>query len=206
MADADPLPARLGRAERREVLLDAAAALVGEGAVEALSMEAVAERAGVSRPLVYKHFANRDELLGAVYRREAADLHDRLTAEVAAAGTLEGMFQALVHGALRAAAEQGGLFASLRAAGAWSPGVGREQRARDRATAQAFAHRATRELGIPEDTATASVALLLTMIDPVLVRWRADPTPAHAKLLEETFMTIVAASLAAMAAPPPPPA
>lgn len=201
MAEPVPLAARLGRAERRELLLDAAVALVAGGGVDALSMEAVAERAGVSRPLVYKHFANRDELLGAVYRREAADLHDRLTADVVAAGTLEGMFRALVHGALRAAAEQGGLFTSLRAAGAWSPEVRREQRARDRITAHAFARRAARELAIPEDTAATGIPLLLTLIDPVLVRWRADPTPGHAALLENTFMTIVSSSLAAMARP-----
>ncbi len=34
-------------------------------------MEAVAERAGVSRPLVYKHFANRGELLASLYQRES---------------------------------------------------------------------------------------------------------------------------------------
>ncbi|HET9560157.1 MAG TPA: helix-turn-helix domain-containing protein, partial [Actinomycetota bacterium] len=61
---------RVGRAERRELLLDAAAALVRAGDAGSVSMEAVAEEAGVSRPLVYKHFANRDELLGELYRRE----------------------------------------------------------------------------------------------------------------------------------------
>jgi AcrR family transcriptional regulator len=194
-----PLAPRVGRAERRELLLDAAAALVADGAIDTLSMEAVAERAGVSRPLVYKHFANRDELLGAVYRREAAALHDQLTAEVAAADDLEDMFRALVHGALRAAADKRGLFASLRAAGAWSPEVRREQRGRDRTTARAFTRRAVRELGVPEDVATTGIALLLTLVDPVLVRWRAAPTPDHAALLEDTYMTIVSSSLAAMA-------
>src|SRR5262249_19750467 len=60
---------RLTRRERRDALLDAAVEIVTSGDVAAVSMEAVAERAGVSRPLVYKHFANRSELLAAVYRR-----------------------------------------------------------------------------------------------------------------------------------------
>ena len=111
---------RVGRAERRELLLDAAAALVRAGDAESVSMEAVAEQAGVSRPLVYKHFANRDELLGELYRRAAAQLHDQLTADVLAAGSLEDGFRALVHGALAAAGAQGRLFAALRSAGAWS--------------------------------------------------------------------------------------
>jgi AcrR family transcriptional regulator len=45
--------------------------LILSGGVEAVSMETVADRAGVSRPLVYKHFASKNELLTGVYRREA---------------------------------------------------------------------------------------------------------------------------------------
>ena len=83
---------------------------------------------GVSRPLVYKHFANRHELLAAVYRREAVRLHDELAAEVTDAGTVEEMFRALVRGSLRAAAERGQVFTALRAAGAWSRELREEQR------------------------------------------------------------------------------
>jgi AcrR family transcriptional regulator len=192
-------PRRLGRAERRSALLDAAAALAAEGSPEAITMEAVAERAGVSRPLVYRHFTNRDELVAAVFQRETTHLHQRLTAEVTAADSLVGMFRALVHGALLAAAERGHLFATLRSAGAWSPEVRREQRTRDAATARAFAERARRELGADGPAAAATTALLLSLVDAVLARWRLDPTLEHAALLEESYMTIVSASLAALA-------
>ena len=108
-------PARLTRAERRDALLDAAVALVTSGDVEAVSMDAVAEKAGVSRPLVYKHFANRGELLAAVYRREAAHVHEDLAAEVGAATSLEGMYRTLIRGSLRASADRGHVFAALPA-------------------------------------------------------------------------------------------
>src|SRR5438034_10179199 len=111
---------RLARADRRGVLLDAAAELVAAGDVEAVSMDAVAEKAGVSRPLVYKHFANRGELLAAVYRREAAHLHKQLAAEVGAATSLESMYRTLIRGSLRAAADRGHVFAALRSAGGWN--------------------------------------------------------------------------------------
>ena len=81
-------PSRLSREVRRDALLDAALALIGSDGVEAVSMEAVAEGAGVSRPLVYKHFANRGELLAAVYRRELLTLSHELSAEVASATSL----------------------------------------------------------------------------------------------------------------------
>lgn len=64
--------AKLTRRARQDVLLDAAAALLEAGGATAVTMEAVAAHASVSRPLVYKHFANRDDLVVALFRRESA--------------------------------------------------------------------------------------------------------------------------------------
>ncbi|HEY3724723.1 MAG TPA: helix-turn-helix domain-containing protein [Acidimicrobiia bacterium] len=195
--------ARLSRAERREALLDAAVALVTSGDVAAVSMDTVAERAGVSRPLVYKHFASRDELLAAVYRREAAHLHRRLALEVGAADSLDDMFRTLIRGALRAS-ERGDLFAALRSAGGWNRGLRHEQRARDVDTVRAFAARAVHELGIDRRAATAATATLLATIDPVLAQWRLRPTREHAVLLEQIYMGMVAGGFEAIQAPPTP--
>jgi AcrR family transcriptional regulator len=183
--------ARLTRGERRDALLDAAVELVTSGDVAAVSMETVAERAGVSRPLVYKHFANRSELLAAVYRREATGLHRQLAREVGAADSVEGMFRTLVHGALDAAGERGRVFAALRSAGGWNRELRHEQRGRDVDTVRAFAARAERELGIPRREATAATATLLATIEPVLAQWRLRPTPEHAALLEDIYMGMV---------------
>ena len=183
--------ARLTRDERRDALLDVAVELVTSGDVTAVSMDTVAERAGVSRALVYKHFANRSDLLAAVYRREVTHLHRRLAREVAAADSLEGMFRALIHGALQAAGERGHVFASLRSAGGWNRELRREQRARDVDTVRAFAARAVRELGIDHHDATAATAALLATIDPVLSQWRLRPTPENAALLEDIYLGMV---------------
>src|SRR5580704_8742139 len=93
---------RLPSSARRNALLDAAVALVRTKGVREVSMEAVAEHAGVSRPLVYKHFSNRDGLLAAAYRREASKLHADLASEVAAANSVEEMYRALLRGSIRA--------------------------------------------------------------------------------------------------------
>ena len=56
------------RARRtRSALLAAARSLVEEGGFGALTMGAVAERAGVTRRSVYLHFASRGELVGALF-------------------------------------------------------------------------------------------------------------------------------------------
>ena len=186
---------RLTRADRRDALLDAAVELVVTGDADAVSMEAVAERAGVSRPLVYKHFANRGELLAAVYQREATLLHRELAAEVGAAATVEEMFRTLIRGALQAAAERGHVFSALRSAGGRSHELRREQRGRDVETVRAFAGRAMRELGLDRRRATATTATLLAAIEPVLTQWRLRPTADQAQLLEEIYVGMVRGAL-----------
>ena len=193
-------PLRLSAFRRRDALVDAAAALVSAGDVHDVSMEAVAERAGVSRPLVYKHFANRHDLLAAVYRREVVRVHDELAAEVAAAGTVEEMFRALVRGSLRAAAERGQLFTALRAAGAWSRQLREEQRTRDRDTVRAFGARSVRQFGLDRRLAMSLTAVLLGALDSVLIQWRLRPTEENAALLEQVYMTTVTGAYAAMRA------
>jgi AcrR family transcriptional regulator len=55
---------------RREQLLDAAKALVNEAGFHAVSIEAVARRAGITRPVVYRHFEDLGALLEALVERE----------------------------------------------------------------------------------------------------------------------------------------
>jgi AcrR family transcriptional regulator len=176
---------------RRDALLDAAVALVRSNGVQVVSMEAVAERAGVSRPLVYKHFTNRDDLLAAAYRREASKLHGDLAAEVAAAGTVEEMYQALLRGSMRATVEKGPIFVALRAAGGWNRDIRREQRSRDRRTIRAFAAVAARQYGLEHSRATAVTAVLLGALDAILAQWRFDPTEENERILEATYLAMV---------------
>ena len=159
-------------------------------------MEAVAEHAGVSRPLVYKHFANRDELLAAAYRREASKLHAELASEVAAVGTVEEMYRALLRGSVRAAAERGEIFAALRAAGGWNRDIRREQRSRDRKTVRAFAAVAARQYGVEHARSLSVTAVLLGALDAVLAQWRLEPTERSEVLLEETYLAMVVGAYA----------
>ena len=67
-------PARLSAAARRSQLLDVAAALVVHRGPGACSMEGLAVAAGVSKALPYRHFADADAVLVALYQRETARL------------------------------------------------------------------------------------------------------------------------------------
>jgi AcrR family transcriptional regulator len=63
---------RLPPAERREQLLDAALAVIGERGYGGVSMEAIARQAGVTKPVVYDLFGNLGQLLTALLEREEA--------------------------------------------------------------------------------------------------------------------------------------
>lgn len=72
---------RLARAEREVQLLDVAEAVFAERGFRAASMEEIAERAGVTKPILYDHFGSKDGLMGACIRRAGT----RLLAQIAAA-------------------------------------------------------------------------------------------------------------------------
>ncbi|HEY3019516.1 MAG TPA: TetR/AcrR family transcriptional regulator [Solirubrobacteraceae bacterium] len=63
---------RMSAAERREQLLDVTKELVGEHGFHDVTMEAVARRAGITRPIVYGHFNDLGGLLRALLERESA--------------------------------------------------------------------------------------------------------------------------------------
>jgi AcrR family transcriptional regulator len=64
------VPARMPAVARREQLLDVAKALVVRRGFHAVSIEAVARDAGISRPIVYGHFRDLPGLLDALVKRE----------------------------------------------------------------------------------------------------------------------------------------
>lgn len=63
-----PSRRRLSRDERYQQLVDAAWQLVGEEGTEALTLGRLAERSGVTKPVVYDHFGTRLGLLAALFK------------------------------------------------------------------------------------------------------------------------------------------
>ena len=182
---------RLAHADRREDLLDAASRLITTSGVEAVSMESVADAAGVSRPLVYKHFANRSEILVALFRRESQRVHNEISEEVSAAESLEETYRALIRASIRMSAEDGPLFAALRGGGAYNAQLLRERQARDRRTVRWFAERTLAEYDLPRAEAEAASSMMLCAMEAILLQYRTRRTAAHAAQLEEIFVDIL---------------
>jgi AcrR family transcriptional regulator len=70
---------RMTGKERREQLLDVGRALFAERGFDGTSVEEVASRAGVSKPVVYEHFGGKEGLYAVVVDREVQRLLDTFT-------------------------------------------------------------------------------------------------------------------------------
>jgi AcrR family transcriptional regulator len=84
---------RVGRAERERQILDAAVAVFGERGYQNASMDQVAERVGVTKPVLYTHFGSKDGLLLACIARARAELLEVTSAAAASASTPEEMLR-----------------------------------------------------------------------------------------------------------------
>ena len=193
-ADRSSGPDRLSAEERRERLIDIAFELLRKGGPEGVTMGTVADRAEVTRALVYKHFANRDELLSALFRREMTKLDAAMVAEVEAAQGLEARLRTFVRAVLRALETHGWLFVPLQPQ-LVERAFRQEQRARDRRAVRGFAELASQELGLPRPVANAALAILLSGVSalPTLARNRASA--AERARLEELYVALVLGGL-----------
>jgi AcrR family transcriptional regulator len=84
-----PTRTRLPRAERERQILDAALVVFAERGFQNASMDAVAERVGVTKPVVYTHFGSKEGLLLACLAQARAELLNVTTAAAASADTPE---------------------------------------------------------------------------------------------------------------------
>lgn len=78
------LPAQRRSRERVGLVLDAAAELVVEHGVEALTTRAIAARAQVPVASIYQYFADRDDIVLALVQRDTAEMDERLAAALGA--------------------------------------------------------------------------------------------------------------------------
>ncbi|MCA6096231.1 TetR/AcrR family transcriptional regulator [Streptomyces sp. SCA3-4] len=91
---ARPRRVRMTGAERREQLLDIGRTLFAERGFEGTSVEEIAAKAGVSKPVVYEHFGGKEGLYAVVVDREMRQLLDMVTGALTAGHPRELLEQA----------------------------------------------------------------------------------------------------------------
>jgi len=96
MAHSTRARTRLAREERREQIVDAAAAVFRGRDPAEVTFEEIADAAGVSRALVYNYFGDRNGLVEAVYKRNVGILAWRSGEALATTRGKENALRALV--------------------------------------------------------------------------------------------------------------
>ncbi|MEU0142763.1 TetR/AcrR family transcriptional regulator [Streptomyces albidoflavus] len=89
-----PRRTRMTGAERREQLLDIGRTLFASKGFEGTSVEEIAAKAGVSKPVVYEHFGGKEGLYAVVVDREMRQLLDMVTGALTAGHPRELLEQA----------------------------------------------------------------------------------------------------------------
>jgi AcrR family transcriptional regulator len=77
---------RMTGAQRRQQLLDIGRELFGRRGFEATSIEEIAARADVSKPVVYEHFGGKEGLYAVIVDREMQTLLERFTSALSEPG------------------------------------------------------------------------------------------------------------------------
>ena len=189
---------RLRAADRREHLLDVAAEILRDSGFLALSMERVAERAGVSKGLGYAYFKNADDLAIALYDREVAAVYGRVEEAVRGASSFEARIRAAARAYLDVVAERGALIAALQARlqGRWFARAGRRRVAEFLAF---WADQLQGELDVERAVAESLAAAMLSAAEAVSRIAAARRLPRA--LAEETCVRFQLGGLRAFRAP-----
>lgn len=181
---------RLRAAERRSLFLDAAADIVIESGVAAVTMEGVAASCGVNKALPYRYFADKDEVLKALFDREQERYAQKWAREVPRdAGFEEVVRAALRHWCMRAD-EGGELLLRLMSDSGRMRAQAREMQ---RNHAEAWAAGLTAAYGVPPEAALQYAWFMVTGVTGVLAARNGND-----EALIETVATAVIAGAKAL--------
>jgi len=152
---------RLAPEVRREQILDAAVRLILSAGHSGVSLEQVAVAAAISKPLIYKYFPRREDLLKALLEREFADLRGRGLNDVPRDIAPERIIRSTVENALTYYFDRGPIVRLLSADPAVADLVRQGNRASRRNTTDFFIAKFMESYGVPLDVAQIAVAMVV---------------------------------------------
>lgn len=197
---------RVPRDLRRRQLLELATELFSERGFPAASMDELARRAGVSKPVIYDLFGSKEGLLVAVIEELGNDLNETVAAAVTGQTEPAELLRAGSLAFFRFVGERGAtwsmVFTASRAlAGATPPALAKleEVRRRQDGLVSAVILASARELGRePAELELGAVARALNGLYEGLVEWWGEHPEAEPEQLTDWVMALVLPGLEAM--------
>lgn len=156
---------RLDPGVRRALILDAAGRLVLERGVSNCTLDEVAVASGVSKPLVYKYFASRDVLLGALLQREFDHIRGRYISGLPAEATAEEAHRFHIRRYLEYLRDRGGLMRALIS----DPGVTRQVQEtasiQQKSITQFWVDKTMEAYGLPKELARMGMIMTIEALE-----------------------------------------
>lgn len=183
-----PTPGRPRDAVLDANILHAAMALLGEGGIHAVTMEAVAQRAGAGKASLYRRWKSKDELLA-----DALAKHSPLDIEVDTGALRDDLVDAYSHyygigdPLMQAAMQE--MLGNVRQHLAWTAKVTPERLTARRAKVRSLIERAVArdEIATPDD-----IEMLLDLVPAlILYRYNAHNQPVTRALIAHFVDTLV---------------
>ena len=158
------------REDRRAFLLDTAAALIDQGGVGALTFEALAEAAEVTKTLPYAYFESKDEILLTLFDRVIGGLDDAVESLLASDADFETIVEQSLDVWFAAAKDHGRLVGALLD-GRSIPGLAAAVRRRDRASYKLWHDLVVERFGLRDSEAHVLAAMLNTTATATVELW-----------------------------------
>lgn len=156
-----PRAKRMSPEARRQSIIDAAVALVQETGHSGFNLEKVAAKAGISKPLIYKYFPRREELLKEILDQEFRALSGRGLDSIPEDVPIERIIRGTVRQALHYYHEHGPVLRLLSS----DPDVAMMTQSRNQAsrasTTDYFVDRLQKRYGVPKDVALIAVVMVV---------------------------------------------
>lgn len=118
---------RVPRAQRELQMLEVAEEVFGERGYQATSMDEIAARVGVTKPMLYEYFGSKDGLLRACLQRARQQLLDRTREAVAAGGSPRDVVQRAVQAFFEFVDDHAAAWSVLQNEAALASGAGGEE-------------------------------------------------------------------------------
>lgn len=191
------VPQRLPGGERRQQILDVTGDLIESEGLGAVTMEGVALHAGVSKPVVYSHFANRSELLLALMAQLWDRFDDLLSARTKAVATFDEKLVTFVHGLFDVIEEAGPRFQVLWSQDTHEPAVEEARQLHHRAYEERWAILYEEHLDLSPPVARAAAATIRGAVEGAATHWLRT-SGVDRETCSETCLVILRASFDAL--------